>query len=45
MAMRVLSMPISDEAARQVVLQLGREALAENGYWVVLHHQQELDFG
>ncbi len=43
MAMRVLSMPISEDSARQVVLQLGREALAENGYWLVMHHQQELD--
>jgi len=45
MAMRVLSRPISGDAARQVVLQLGREALAENGYWLVMHHQQELDLG
>jgi hypothetical protein len=45
MTMRVLSRPISDESARQVVLHLGREALAENGYWLVMHHQQELDLG
>ena len=45
MSTRALARPLSDEAAQQVALQLGREALAENAYWVILHHQQELDLG
>jgi hypothetical protein len=42
-ASRALANPHSSEAARQMILQLGREALAENGYWLVLHHQRKLD--
>ena len=42
-ANRSLANPHSREGARQMILQLGREALAENGYWLILHHQRKLD--
>jgi hypothetical protein len=42
-ANRFLATPHSRDAAKQMILQLGREALAENGYWLILHHQRKLD--
>lgn len=42
-ASRSLAEPHAPEAAKQMILQLGREALAENGYWLMLHHQRKLD--
>lgn len=33
----------SAPAAQAVLLQLGREALAENAYWLMLHHQRKMD--
>ena len=42
-ASRYLADAHTPEAAKQMILQLGREALAENGYWLVLHHQRKLD--